>query len=145
MPAIYVDPSVLVGSLIKDANTERGMRLLGSARTPFFLTELANLEILNALELAEFRQPAQSASVVRARTRFKELLSDGLWVAIETDLIRTFQRAQGLSRGHSRVIGCRSLDILHVASALEIGARIFWTFDGRQKELARQTGLEVNP
>ena len=145
MPAIYVDPSVLVGSLIKDANTERGMRLLGSARTPFFLTELANLEILNALELAEFRQPAQSASVVRARTRFKELLSDGLWVAIETDLIRTFQRAQGLSRGHSRVIGCRSLDILHVASALEIGARIFWTFDGRQKELARQTGLKVNP
>ena len=145
MPAIYVDPSVLVGSLIKDANTERGMRLLGSARTLFFLTELANLEILNALELAEFRQPAQSASVVRARTRFKELLSDGLWVAIETDLIRTFQRAQGLSRGHSRVIGCRSLDILHVASALEIGARIFWTFDGRQKELARQTGLKVNP
>jgi predicted nucleic acid-binding protein len=60
-------------------------------------------------------------------------------------LIRTFQRAQGLSRAHSRVIGCRSLDILHVASAIEIGAKIFWTFDGRQNELARQAGLKVNP
>ena len=145
MPTIYVDPSVLVGSLIKDSNTERGMKLLGSAKSPFFLTELIHLEITNALELAEFRQPALVTTVVRARTRLKELLGNGLWVSIETDLIRTFQRAQGLSRGHSRVIGCRSLDILHVASAMEIGASIFWTFDGRQKELARQAGLKVNP
>lgn len=145
MPAIYVDPSVLVGSLIKDANTERGMKLLGSAKNPFVLTELVNLEILNALELAEFRQPAQSATVVRARTRFRELLGDGSWISIETDLISTFQRAQGLSRGHSRVIGCRSLEILHVANAIEIGATVFWTFDQRQKELARQAGLKVNP
>jgi predicted nucleic acid-binding protein len=145
MSVIYVDPSVLIGSLIKDANTERGMKLLSSAKSPFVLTEWVNLEILNALELAEFRQPAQSATVVRARTRLKELQGDGFWVSIETDLIRTFQRAQGLSRAHSRVIGCRSLDILHVASAIEIGAKIFWTFDGRQKELARQAGLKVNP
>jgi hypothetical protein len=79
MPTIYVDPGVLVGSLIKDANTERGMQLLGSA--------------------------------------------------------------QGLSRGRSRVIGCRGLDILHVANAVEIGARTFWTFDGRQKELARSRNV----
>jgi predicted nucleic acid-binding protein len=72
MPMIYVDPSVLVGSLIQDANTERGMKLLGSAKRPFVLTELVNLEILNALEFAEFRQPAQSVTVVRARTRFKD-------------------------------------------------------------------------
>lgn len=144
MTTIYVDPSVLVGSLIQDANTERGMELLGSARGPVILTELVNLEILNALELAEFRLPAQAAAVVRARSRFNELLGDGSWTSIETDLIRTFQRAQGLSKGHTRAIGCRSLDILHVANAIEIGARTFWTFDGRQKELAREAGLKVN-
>lgn len=141
---IYVDPSVLVGSLIQDANTERGMKLLGSAKRPFVLTELANLEILNALELAEFRQPAQSVTVVRARTRFKDLLGNGSWVSIETDLISTFQRAQGLSRVHSRAIGCRSLDILHVASAMEIGAKTFWTFDDRQRKLAEAVGLRIN-
>jgi hypothetical protein len=46
-----VDPGVLVGSLIKDANTERGMQLLGSAQGPLVLTELVNLEINNALNL----------------------------------------------------------------------------------------------
>jgi predicted nucleic acid-binding protein len=141
---IYVDPSVLVGCLIRDANTDQGIRLLGSASAPFFLTELTSLEILNALELAEFRQPSQSAAVARAKARFGDLLANGSWISIETDLARTFQRAQGLSRGHSRLIGCRSLNVAHVASAMEIGAREFWTFDGRQKELARQVGLKVN-
>ena len=141
---IYVDPSVLVGSLIRDANTDQGIKLLSSTTAPFVLTELASLEILNALELAEFRQASQSAAAARAKARFGDLLANGSWISIETDLTRVFQRAQGLSRGHSRVIGCRSLDVAHVASAMEIGAREFWTFDARQKELARQVGLKVN-
>jgi hypothetical protein len=30
-------------------------------------------------------------------------------------------------------------------NAIEIGARTFWTFDGRQRALARQAGMTVNP
>jgi predicted nucleic acid-binding protein len=40
-------------------------------------------------------------------------------------------------------IGARSGDLLHVASAVVLGAREFITFDQRQTKLARRAGLKV--
>jgi predicted nucleic acid-binding protein len=40
-------------------------------------------------------------------------------------------------------LGTRTLDVLHVASALELGRRQFLTFDLRQQELAVATGLKL--
>jgi hypothetical protein len=42
-------------------------------------------------------------------------------------------------------IGCRTLDIIHVAAAIVIGAREFVTFDARQRAVAIQCGLAVKP
>jgi predicted nucleic acid-binding protein len=39
----------------------------------------------------------------------------------------------------------RSLDLLHVATALEIGAMEFLSFDDRQRRTARAEGLNVLP
>jgi predicted nucleic acid-binding protein len=39
--------------------------------------------------------------------------------------------------------GGRTLDLLHIACALVLGARQFLTFDAKQKLLARQAGLEA--
>ena len=39
--------------------------------------------------------------------------------------------------------GHRSLDLLHVATAIHLGARKFLTFDARQKALAKIVGLKV--
>lgn len=39
--------------------------------------------------------------------------------------------------------GTRSLDILHVATALVLGCQTFHTFDTRQGKLARAAGLKV--
>jgi predicted nucleic acid-binding protein len=40
-------------------------------------------------------------------------------------------------------LGLRTLDTLHVASTLELKADRFWTFDERQKKLARAAGLKT--
>jgi hypothetical protein len=61
---------------------------------------------------------------------------DVLWRA-------TLKRASELSRQHTRSIGCRSLDIVHIASAVGLEFRYFATFDVRQQELARVAGLKV--
>jgi predicted nucleic acid-binding protein len=55
----------------------------------------------------------------------------------------TLRSAAGISRAHAPALGCRTLDLLHVATALELGLRIFVTFDDRQKQLARAAGLKV--
>jgi hypothetical protein len=46
---------------------------------------------------------------------------------------------------HSATLGCRTLDIIHVAAALVIGAGEFVTFDVRQGAMAKKAGLEVKP
>jgi predicted nucleic acid-binding protein len=51
-------------------------------------------------------------------------------------------RATELSRAYTPTLGVRSLDVLHVACALELGRRFFLTFDTRQLELAKVSGLK---
>lgn len=56
-----------------------------------------------------------------------------------------FLRANHLSQRHARKRLVRSLDLLHVAAALEIGASEFLTFDDRQRDTAQAEVLKVLP
>jgi predicted nucleic acid-binding protein len=56
---------------------------------------------------------------------------------------RTFDRCLQLVQQHGSQVPMATLDTLHVASALELGAERFWTFDERQAKLARAAGLQA--
>jgi predicted nucleic acid-binding protein len=47
-----------------------------------------------------------------------------------------------LGRRYGPKLGIRTLDTLHVACALELKAKRFWTFDDRQGKLAKAAGLD---
>ena len=51
--------------------------------------------------------------------------------------------AERLSELHTDAGGHRAMDILHVATAIELGAKQFLTFDRNQKQLAEAEGLTV--
>ena len=51
--------------------------------------------------------------------------------------------AAAYSRQRTAKGGHRTLDILHVATAVHLCAGEFLTFDGRQKKIARHAGLKV--
>jgi predicted nucleic acid-binding protein len=55
-----------------------------------------------------------------------------------------FERCIELAKQYGTRIGMATLDTLHVASALELGAERFWTFDERQAKLARAAGLKTS-
>ena len=55
------------------------------------------------------------------------------------------REAESLAEQHTPAIGSRSLDILHVAAALVLGATEFCTLDTRQGKLAQLAGLHVQP
>jgi predicted nucleic acid-binding protein len=59
-----------------------------------------------------------------------------------SDVLR---RAEELSNRHTIAGGHRSFDILHVATALHLGAREFLTFDTNQRKLATAEKLKVKP
>jgi predicted nucleic acid-binding protein len=43
------------------------------------------------------------------------------------------------------MLGTRSLDLLHVAAALALEAKVFLSFDDRQRKAAASEGLQVKP
>lgn len=64
---------------------------------------------------------------------------------LEYDLAKVFRRTEFLSAEYSGDMGSRSLDLLHVAAALEAGCRAFASFDVRQRKVAESYGLALIP
>jgi len=56
-----------------------------------------------------------------------------------------FRAAAQWAALHCTTVGCRSLDVLHMATAKKLNAVEFFTFDTRQKALAHLLGLTVKP
>jgi hypothetical protein len=72
-------------------------------------------------------------------------LASGLLVAKPDLWGKLVREAESLAEHHTPALGTRSLDILHVAAALVLGATEFCTFDTRQAKLAKAAGLHVQP
>jgi hypothetical protein len=56
---------------------------------------------------------------------------------------RTLDLAAELSTEHTAALGTRTLDVLHVATAVTLEARRFVSYDDRQAALAKAVGLRV--
>ena len=61
------------------------------------------------------------------------------------DLAAVFHKAGERSAKYAASTLARSLDILHVVAALTLGARVFVSFDDRQRKIARRARLKVLP
>ena len=70
---------------------------------------------------------------------------EGLLESTSLNQIKLYEKARELSRKHTSALACRSLDILHVASALILGAKAFASFDLRQRKLAAAVNLTLVP
>jgi predicted nucleic acid-binding protein len=74
---------------------------------------------------------------------FEQDIKTGPWreVAVPD---HAFEHCIELARQRDPEIGMRTLDTLHVACALELKAERFWTFDERQKKLAKAQGMKTS-
>jgi predicted nucleic acid-binding protein len=137
----YVDPSALLKLYIHEPASAAMSAWRGRTKGPLPITPNGRLEIVNGICLASFRKIISAEAFTDAVASFEEDLAEGRYV--ETDVLwrATLRRASQLSRAHTPALGCRTLDVLHVATALELGLRSFVTFDGRQRQLALAAGL----
>jgi predicted nucleic acid-binding protein len=70
-------------------------------------------------------------------------LNAGILRPVPVDWSAVHQRADALSSAYTLKSGHRLIDILHVATALQLGVGEFLTFDANQKKLALAEGLRV--
>ena len=143
--SIYADTSVLFSLYVRDANSPRADAWRQANPVPLGFTGFHRIELGNALSLAVFQQRLTTAESLAAWQEVQQDLASGVLVAKPDLWEKLVREAESLAEHHTPVIGARSLDILHVAAALVLGATEFCTLDTRQGKLARAAGLHVQP
>lgn len=139
----YADTGFLCSLYARDAHTARAIARMQRQRLPLAFTWLHQLELRNALRLKIFRR---DATVDQSTASVNAVLADlaaGVLRPAAPPLAEVGTEAERLSAQWSAKLGTRTLDILHVAGALVLGAKDFLTFDTRQAALARAAGLQV--
>lgn len=139
----YADPSALLKLYIHEPGSAAMSAWRQRSRGALPVTEHGRLEIVNGICLAAFRKAISAAALRDALASFDEDVADGRYAQADVLWRATLRRASEISRAHTATVGCRSLDVLHVATAVELGLRTFVTFDRRQQQLARVAGLKV--
>jgi predicted nucleic acid-binding protein len=115
---------------------------------------------VSGLMLYEFRQSVRYQVWLHARDRNKgypETIAEaalgklqanmqaGAVVPVAADWPDVHRLAEIISKRHTMSGGHRRFDVLHVATALHLGAREFLTFDANQRKLAAAEKLKVRP
>lgn len=140
----YLDSSALIKLYVPEAGSGRVSAFARALPHPIPYTHLHDLEMKNGLQLKRFRREATANVVEASVNAIDEDFAAGVLSRPELNWFDVFRRAQELASVHSSKIGCRSLDLLHVASALFLEATTFLTFDDRQSSLARASGLKAS-
>jgi predicted nucleic acid-binding protein len=141
----YPDSSFLVSLVCNDSNSAGAGAYMGRTAEPLLFTPLHRIETRNALRNAAARGLITESDRRGAFRQMDEDLRDGLLVHTPVEWTDVFRRADELSEKHAATGGQRTIDLLHIAFALECGAKIFLSFDNRQRSLAKAAGLKVKP
>lgn len=140
----YADTSFLASLYLTDGNTPQAIASLQALDDALPVTEFHLLELQNALSLALFQKRITEDQSLQAWQDVQNDLGNGRLIPCSLNWQAAFRLAQDLAKTETPSIGARSLDVLHVAGALLMGAGDFLTFDVRQRSLAIKAGLNVS-
>ena len=141
----YFDSSVVLKLYVPEPNSELARTFVQDAGQPPVLTRLHLLELKTAARQKLGRGELSASELQKVLADFDSDLIRGLFREASLDWAAVFARAESLSRQHAAATLCRTLDTLHVAIALELGATEFCTVDKRQAAMARLVGLIIVP
>jgi len=112
-------------------------------RPRIWLTPLHRAEWTHAVAQHIFQGRISAREAQRVYKDFESDRTNRLWTEVSVPEA-AFERCEELARRHVARLGARTLDSLHVASALELNAERFWTFDERQERLAQAENLRIS-
>lgn len=140
---VCFDASFLFSLYAADVNTSLAVNAIARSAAVRIVTHLTELELQNALQLGVFRKEISAGSARAAYENWQTDLRDGLFQLRPLPEGWT-QRSHVIARQYTARIGTRTLDLIHVACALELGADALFSFDEKQRRLAREVKLELN-
>ncbi len=110
---------------------------------PLCLTDILEMEIVNALHGKVFRHEMTESERDQCLAAFHADVAAGFWQRVTIGPTSLRNRVIAIASRRTATHGCRTLDILHVAAALELGCVDFLSFDHRQRSVALAEGLNI--
>ncbi len=141
----YPDTSFLFSLYVPQLHSPRASAHFKAMTEPLQMTSLSRFELTNAIQLATFRKSIPARNAQAAFAAMAEDLASGAFTLVPCDWAAVHSRAFQIAVKYTGKGGHRGFDILHVATALELGVTDFLTFDFRQAALAKAVGLRVKP
>jgi predicted nucleic acid-binding protein len=141
---LYLDTSALLKLYIRENGSEAVQSRIVSQDHPLPIWEIQKAELINALRLKVFWKEITAEQAETQIGLFENRRKRGLYVFPEIDRHSLMETVHRLGAATPR-LGCRTMDIFHVACALEIRASEFLSFDQRQNQLAAHAGLLLSP
>ena len=138
---IYVDTSFLFALFVEQDHSDRASKWMDADARPLWVTSFGIFEFEQALRLQMFlfrkdrNRGLKESSAHLAFNHLRSQLKQGVFVDCDYEWKAVLKEASRLSVEHTDSKGCRSMDVLHVALALHLGALEFLTFDANQKKL----------
>jgi predicted nucleic acid-binding protein len=139
--SVYVDLSFLVSLYVTDQHSAVSRQRVLIAPS-LWLTALHRAEWAHAIAQHVFRGELSAREANQMHQQIEQDQSNGIWMPADIPE-NAFDTCEDLGRRYGPKLGVRTLDSLHVATALELKAERFWTFDDRQQKLAKIVGLQI--
>ncbi len=140
---IYLDTSAFLKLYVREADSDQVQDLITSQKDPLPVWEFQQVEMINALHLKVYWNEINADDAARLLDLFDQRLRRGQYFCPHidrTELMLTFRSLAELTPEN----GCRTMDILHVACAMQISPERFASFNERQINLARKVKLNVH-
>jgi len=139
----YYDTGILLKLYTEETESAAVRKFCMEVAEPIPFSELHHSECASALHLKAFRGECSVAQANRALADMADDRRSGVLHTIHPDWQTIWSRTAHLAQSFAATTGCRTLDSLHVACALELGYVQFVSSDIRQSKLAREAGLSV--
>jgi predicted nucleic acid-binding protein len=139
----YIDTSVIVKLYSLEDYSLEVSKWIRKNNEAIPLTNLHELEFTNAIYLKQFRGEISPDQVNLILSRFDEHQREGIYYHPKLNWVDIWNKSLEISGKYTGIKGSRSLDILHIASALELKFNRFVTLDSRQADLAKKAGLKL--
>lgn len=140
--SVYADSSFFVALYLPEVHSGEALRRMDE-RKRIWLTPLHLVEWNHAIAQHVFQRAISAEEAARVYSAFEANRKSSLFVELNIP-DAAYEKAVELARRHGPQMGMRTLDTLHIACALELGAKEFWTFDQRQQRLAKAAGLAIS-
>ena len=142
---VTADTGLVAKLYLLEPDSAQARTIIYGITAPVLLTAWHALEVANTFQRAVFIKAITPAQAQDCWQDFIDDQTAGLFKIVALDHTRLMESAQTLTRKHTATIGTRTLDLFHVAAALEMGADTFLSRDDRQRKAAQAEGLNVLP